>query len=82
MHFPKKKYETMMVRHFAGDTLRVSEERLLCKLLDKVFDIDQVCTTASLADLHSYRIYHGGGMVKKAFLRKDRRPFMFLIFNN
>jgi hypothetical protein len=82
MHFSKKKYETMLVRQFSGDTLRVSEDLYLNKLLDKVFDLDHVCAAVSLADLHSYRIHHGGGIVKKEFLRKDRRPFMFLIFNN
>ncbi len=82
MHIPKKKYETMLVRQFSGDTLRVSEELQLGKILDHVFDLDHVCASVSLADLHSYRIHHGGGMVKKTFLRKDHRPFMFLIFNN
>jgi len=82
MHFPRKKYETMLTRNVFGDALRVSEEKCLIDLLDKILDVDHICTSASLVDLHSYRIHHGGGMVKKAFLRKDRRPFMFLIFNN
>ena len=72
----------MLTRDFFGDTLHMSEEPRLFKLFDKVFDWDNICRTATLIDLHSYRVHTNSGMVKKTLLRRDRKPFMFVIYNN
>jgi hypothetical protein len=72
----------MLTRNFFGDTLHMSEEPRLIKLFDQVFDWENICRTATLVDLHSYRVHNGNGIVKKALLRKDRKPFMFVIYNN
>ena len=82
MGYSKKKYQLMLTREFFGDTLHMSEEPSLFKLFDKVFDWDNICRTATLIDLHSYRVYTDSGMVKKTLLRRDRKPFMFVIYNN
>jgi hypothetical protein len=82
MGFSKKKYNLMLTRNYLGQYFQVSEEPLLCKLFDKVFELENICRTATLMDLHSYKVYTDTGRVKKALLRRDRRPFMFVIYNN
>ena len=82
MGYSKKKYQLMLTREFFGDTLHISEEPQLFNLLDQVFDWENICRTATLIDLHSYRVHNSAGMVKKALLRRDRKPFVFVIYNN
>jgi len=72
----------MLNRSNLGDTLRLSEETRIFRLLDRVFDLENICPTATLIDLHSYKVHTNSGMVKKAILRRDCRPFMFVIYNN
>ena len=82
MGYLNKKYQLVHSRNHYESDLRLSEELRLVKLFDRVFDLENICRSATLIDLHSYRVYNGGGRVKKALTRRDKLPFYFIVYNN
>lgn len=82
MDYLKKKYRLVVNRHYEAGVMEVFAGDIWEQLLDQVFDYDHISRTATLMDLHRYRIYNGGGMVKKALTRRDKTPFNFIVYNN
>lgn len=82
MDFLKKKYRLVVSRNHDVEVLDVCKGDAWVKLLDQVFDAEHISRSATLMDLYRYRIYNGGGMVKKALTRRDKLPFNFIVYNN